>query len=47
MIPYAPTQNNTFSYGYNYNIVYTVTGNRFEVQKRCLVVIIYRRIVWY
>ena len=34
MIPYDPTQNNTFSYGYNYNIAYTVTGNRLVKYKR-------------
>ena len=31
---YTALSNNTFSYGYNYNIAYTVTGNRLVTYKR-------------
>ena len=31
---YTALSNNTFSYGYNYNIAYTVTGNRLVKYKR-------------
>ena len=31
---YTTLSNNTFSYGYNYNIAYTVTGNRLVTYKR-------------